>query len=183
MRTCGECRLCCKIFPLPVLDKPGDTWCRFAGSSGCSIHASPVRPAVCGEYACYWLDHEDLPEKLRPDRIGMVVTEAGTITIVEAVLPVLLFNQAYAGACHHPEAQALLDDRVASGAAALVLYGPDMQIVYDRTRYRSITPRDIEVAFRYEQSQDAEELKRLGAVSEDYRAMTQAEAEQSTPPE
>jgi hypothetical protein len=51
-----------------------------------------------------------------------------------------------------------------------------MHIVYDRGRYTSISDAEIEVAFRYELSQDAEELKDLGAVNDDYRPLTWAEA-------
>ena len=70
-----------------------------------------------------------------------------------------------------------MDSMAASGWVLLVVYGPDMHIAYDRSRYASISEAEIEVAFRYERSQDAEELKCLGAVKEDYRPLTWAEAE------
>ena len=176
MKTCGDCRLCCKVFPLPVLDKPGDEWCKFAGPLGCSIHEDG-QPAVCREYACYWLEHEELPDELRPDRVGIVVTERGTIAAGGEQLPVLLFNQDHPRACRRRSARAMIDGFVNRGAVAMLLYGPRMRLVFDRARYRSISPKEIEVALRVEQSQDAEELKRLGAVSEDYRPLTWAEAE------
>ncbi|MGO9112461.1 MAG: hypothetical protein ACLP9L_24790 [Thermoguttaceae bacterium] len=42
---------------------------------------------------------------------------------------------------------------------------------------RAFPPEDIEAALRYELSQDAEELKRLGAVGDDYRPLSRVEAE------
>ena len=29
MKTCGECRMCCKVFPLPILGKAENQWCKF----------------------------------------------------------------------------------------------------------------------------------------------------------
>ena len=73
----------------------------------------------------------------------------------------------------------MLADFLAAGMAALLLHGPDMRIVYDRTRYAAITPDDIEAAFRYELSLDAEELRRLGAVGESFQPLSRAEAAKS----
>jgi uncharacterized protein len=180
MRTCGECRLCCRVFPLPVLDKPADQWCRFVAAAGCLIHDCG-QPPVCREYDCYWLEHEEAPERYRPDRIEIVVTEYGTLTVRDAELPILLLNQSHAAACQSRDGQTLVDELVSGGAAALILCGPHMRIAYDRDRYPAISPRDIEVALRYEQSQDAEQLKQLGAVPDDYRPLSWAEAEALTP--
>ena len=118
-----------------------------------------------------------LPEECRPDRIGIVATECGTVGVAGEVLPVVVLNQSEPGACQAPSAQALMSGMAAGGWVLLVVYGADMHIVYDRSRYASISEAQIEVAFRYERSQDAAELKSLGAVNEDYRPLTRAEAE------
>ena len=177
MRRCGECRLCCNVFPLPALGKPAGRWCHLLGPSGCTVHDNGL-PEVCSQYACYWLEHEDLPEESRPDRLGMVVTESGTVTVGGRVLPILVINLVEPDSDRSPAAQAMMADFLAAGKAALLLHGPDMRIVYDRTRYAAITPDDIEAAFRYELSQDADELRRLGAVGESFRPLTRAEAEE-----
>ena len=184
MRKCGECRLCCKIFPLPILGKAGNQWCRFVSPAGCSIH-DHGQPEVCRQYACFWLDHEEIAEEYRPDRIGVVVTECGSVNVAGEILPVFVLNQSEPEACRAPSVQALMGSMVARGWVLLVVCGPDMHIAYDRSRYASISESQIEVAFRYERSQDAEELKCLGAVDEDYRPLTWAEAEatsQDRPP-
>jgi hypothetical protein len=167
MRTCGRCQLCCKIFPLPVLDKPADVCCKFASAAGCAVYREG-QPEVCRQYACYWLEHEDLPDRLRPDRIGIVVTECGTITIGDDELPVLVLNQSTATAAQSPAAKAFIDGLTGRGMVAMLICGPDLDIVYDRVRYAAISPQDIEAAFRRQRSADAAELKRLGAVSDSW---------------
>jgi hypothetical protein len=168
MRTCGECRLCCNVFPLPVLDKPAGVWCRHLGPAGCAVH-DLGQPEVCSRYACYWLEHEDLPEESRPDRVGMVVTECGAVAVGGREIPVLVINLLEPDSDRVPAARAMIDGFLESGMAALLLHGPDMRIAYDRTRYVAIDPDDIEAAFRRERSRDAEELRRLGAVDETFR--------------
>jgi hypothetical protein len=182
MRVCGACRLCCKVFPVVATEKPGNEWCKFACDSGCAIHEQGI-PDVCREYTCYWLEHDEMPDDLRPDRIGIVVTESGTVTVGEETMTVLLFNQSYQEAHTRRKSQTLIEQVKALGMVVMLLYDEQMQLVYDRTRYASISPRDIEVAYRYEQSQDAEELKRLKAVPDDFRPLTREEAEALTPKE
>ena len=176
MRTCGGCRLCCKVFPLPVLDKPGDEWCKFADAAGCSVH-DDGQPAVCREYACYWLEHEEWPEEYRPDRIDIVVTDRGTLAVGGEAVSVLLFNQDHAQASRRRPARTLIGQMVAQGVAVMLLCGPKLRVAYDRTRYPAISAEDIVVALRVDQSRDAEELKQLGAVADDYRPLTQEEAQ------
>lgn len=155
--------MCCNVFPLPALDKPAGRWCHLLGPGGCTVH-DLGQPEVCKQYACYWLEHESLPEESRPDRLGMVVTESGTVSVGGHELPILVINLVEPDSDRGLAAQAMMKDFLAAGMAALLLHGPDMRIVYDRTRYPTITPEDIEAAFRHERSKDAEELRRLGAV-------------------
>ena len=92
MHVCGECQLCCKLFPVPVLDKPAGAWCRHSCAAGCAIHG-PRQPEVCRQYDCYWRDHDELPDMWRPDQIGVVVTEAGNVTVAVHFLPVVTFQE------------------------------------------------------------------------------------------
>ncbi len=175
-RTCGACRLCCKLFPLPVLEKAAGQWCRFVSRQGCSIH-NGGRPQVCREYACYWLDHVYLPEWYRPDRLAIVVTDWGHVAVGGELLRVLLFHQSHRLASGRAKAQAMLADVIARDMVAMLVCGQEVEIVYDRVRYPSLSAREIEVALRYEQSQGAEELRRRGVVAADFRPLTRAEAE------
>jgi uncharacterized protein len=165
MRSCGDCHLCCYVFPLPVLGKLGDTWCSHVSAAGCAVHGAG-QPEVCRRYACYWLDEEELPDAFRPDRIGVIATEGGTIAPHGVEMPVLLLNEAQPGACRQGNGRVMVEAVTAGGGVALILCGPEMRIEYDHDRYPAITPADIEAAFREERAKDAEELRRLGAVEE-----------------
>ncbi len=172
MRACGDCRLCCKIFPLPVLEKPAGTWCRHVCARGCAIHG-PGKPEVCRQYDCFWREHDALPEAWRPDRIGIVVTESGSVMIGYRLLPVVLLQEdlaanAFSEAGQGGAARDLLDHFVSRGFAVMIIRGLEARIEFDRARWPDISPQDIETALRCELSRDAAELKRLGAVEDDY---------------
>lgn len=175
MRSCGECQLCCKLFPVPVLGKPAGEWCRHSCAGGCAIHGSQ-RPEVCLQYDCYWRDHDEVPDACRPDRIGIVVTEAGNVSVDRRSLPVVTFQEDSAGAAKGPEAARLLARFVRRGFAVLVIHGLEARTEFDRGRYPGVSAEDIEAALLYEFSQDADELRRLGAVDDSYRKMTFDEA-------
>lgn len=72
-RTCGDCQACCHVFPLAEPAKPARTWCKHACSGGCAIYAA--RSGICAEFECFWLQHPEIPERLRPDRLGFVYFE------------------------------------------------------------------------------------------------------------
>ncbi len=118
-----------------------------------------------------------MPEDCRPDRIGIVVTEAGSVTIGHRWLPVVIFQAETAQASRGDAARKLLDHFVSQGFAVMIIHGLEARIEFDRAQYEGITARDIESALRYELSQDAEELQRLGAVGDEYRALSREEAE------
>jgi hypothetical protein len=163
MRPCGECRLCCRLFPVPLLEKPAGAWCRHSCAAGCAIHG-PQQPEICRQYDCYWRDHSELPEACRPDRIGVVVTEAGTAMVGTHFLPVVTFQEDSAGAARGADAAAMLDCFVQQRFAVLVICGPESRMEFDAARYSGVSAEAIEAALHYEFSQDADELRRLGAV-------------------
>jgi hypothetical protein len=71
-RRCGSCTLCCKVLPVPDLDKPAGTRCRHARmAKGCTIYAT--RPLPCRTWSCRWLADPDTAELTRPDRGHYVV--------------------------------------------------------------------------------------------------------------
>ena len=65
---------------------------------------------------------------------------------------------------------------VRRGFAVLVIHGLEARTEFDRARYPGVSAEDIEAALLYEISQDAEELRRLGAVDDSYQKMTWDEA-------
>ncbi len=122
-----------------------------------------------------------MSESWRPDRIGVVVTEAGSVMIGYRHLPVVLFQEdlgreplSDAGGADAGAANAgrdLLDHFVWRGFAVMIIRGLEARIEFDRARWPDISPQDIETALRCELSRDAAELKRLGAVGDDYQPL------------
>lgn len=68
-RKCGSCTLCCKLLPVPELEKPNNVRCVYQCSKGCRIYAR--RPHSCAFWNCRWLAGDDTGQ--RPDRAHYVV--------------------------------------------------------------------------------------------------------------
>jgi hypothetical protein len=76
-RTCGDCSLCCKVMGVEALQKAPGIWCQHARpGKGCVIHGDEAFPPSCGEFACAWLENEDLPLELKPTRVHAFLTGA-----------------------------------------------------------------------------------------------------------
>ena len=74
-KSCGTCTLCCRIMGIPEFAKPPQQWCtRCDIGKGCKIYAD--RPTSCREFECGWLQAKPnaMPDRLRPDRCGVVFT-------------------------------------------------------------------------------------------------------------
>ncbi len=72
-RTCGDCRVCCRLPDIPELNKPVNTWCRHTDlerpGGGCTIYNE--RPRTCKEYECAWLSGLGEAQD-RPDKLGVM---------------------------------------------------------------------------------------------------------------
>lgn len=73
MRDCGDCTLCCKVFDVPVLDKPSGRWCQHCQPGrGCGIHAT--RPQYCRDFFCLWITQGWLGPEWKPSISKIVLT-------------------------------------------------------------------------------------------------------------
>ena len=65
-RSCGDCTLCCKVYPVPAVDnKPANVWCKHCTpGKGCGIWA--VRPQFCKDFHCHWIHEHSLGEEWKP---------------------------------------------------------------------------------------------------------------------
>ena len=70
--TCGKCRACCYVFPLP--GKPQHCWCSHSAANGCGCYES--RPTLCREYKCGYLIDAFCPPSWRPDLCGIVISRS-----------------------------------------------------------------------------------------------------------
>jgi hypothetical protein len=74
MRQCGGCTLCCKLVPVPSIDKGAGVRCRHQRSGkGCAVYARPNMPLDCQLWSCRWLTEDDTADLSRPDRAHYVI--------------------------------------------------------------------------------------------------------------
>ena len=111
-RKCGECRVCCFVFPL--LDKPERCWCRHVTGEGCGCYED--RPAVCRNYRCAYLKEKAFPDSWRPDRSGVIITRRGSFR----GHPVLYLSAVWDGALERAQGERIVS--VLSGTNAIVVY-------------------------------------------------------------
>jgi hypothetical protein len=71
-RHCGGCTLCCKLLPVPAIDKPRGQLCRHCTPGrGCNIYRD--RPGVCRDWNCGWQVWHWLGQEWYPLESGMVI--------------------------------------------------------------------------------------------------------------
>jgi len=58
------------------VEKPSWTWCRHCDveNGGCKIYTDPVRPKICDDFRCLWLDDLEQPDEWRPDKMHLYVS-------------------------------------------------------------------------------------------------------------
>jgi hypothetical protein len=72
-RTCGTCTLCCKLFPVPPLNKLAGQWCpHVVQGRGCGIHET--RPQLCRAFDCQWIENSDLGPEWKPEYCKFVLS-------------------------------------------------------------------------------------------------------------
>lgn len=65
-RSCGSCTMCCKLYPVPVMDKPQNVWCRECKpGKGCGIWET--RPQFCRDFHCHYILDAQVGEDWKPN--------------------------------------------------------------------------------------------------------------------
>jgi hypothetical protein len=73
-RQCGDCQLCCKLLPVPPLQKKAGETCKFQKfHKGCKVYHRPEMPSECAIWNCRWLVNDDTADVPRPDRGHFVI--------------------------------------------------------------------------------------------------------------
>ena len=76
MRDCDGCTLCCVELETHDIPSAIGEACRHCTVAvGCQIHES--RPKECQDYQCMWTQMEQVGEKLRPDKCGIIFDRIG----------------------------------------------------------------------------------------------------------
>jgi hypothetical protein len=75
-RRCGACSLCCKLVPVPPLEKPAGQRCQYQRTKAtgcCTVYGDDTQqPQACRTWSCRWLVDPTFPGQ-RPDRAHYVV--------------------------------------------------------------------------------------------------------------
>jgi hypothetical protein len=122
-RQCGSCQLCCKLMPVPQLNKGANQRCKHQRTGkGCMIYAS--RPWSCRTYACRWLADPKASALPRPDRAHYVIDVEHDKVILEgltiiAVIQVWL-DPAFPNAWDTPELRDYMLMWAERGAATII---------------------------------------------------------------
>jgi hypothetical protein len=66
---CGDCTLCCDLFPVNWLNKPAREKCMHC-DGGCLIH--DAKPEECSAYNCAYAQSKTGDPKYRPDNCHMI---------------------------------------------------------------------------------------------------------------
>jgi hypothetical protein len=129
LRKCGSCTLCCKLVPVPELEKPAGQRCEHQRSTGCRIY--PRRPGSCRFWNCRWLANADAADLSRPDRAHYVIDIMPDYVIArpddggaDTTIPVVQVwvDPAYPDAHRDPALRAFLARRGEEGYAAMIRY-------------------------------------------------------------
>lgn len=71
-RKCGGCQLCCRLLPVPPIDKAANKkCCHQSYARGCKIYGE--HPFACQIFSCQWLTNSETYRLNRPDRSGYVI--------------------------------------------------------------------------------------------------------------
>ena len=84
MAKCGECTLCCFMFPVDWLNKPINTDCIHC-NKGCTIQST--KPSECSDYNCMYAQVEGVSINLRPDKCGVIFDKITTRIIYGVLSP------------------------------------------------------------------------------------------------
>lgn len=85
---CGSCTACCRVFAIPLLNKPAGEWCTHCAiGKGCKIYEA--RPKTCVEFRCVWLQSQkepghEMPLGLRPDKCKVTFSATTNPRIISA---------------------------------------------------------------------------------------------------
>ena len=73
-RECGDCQLCCRLLPVPPLNKGAGQRCKHQKfHKGCAVYHTDRMPMECGLWNCRWLVNDDADDLPRPDRAHYVI--------------------------------------------------------------------------------------------------------------
>ncbi len=144
-RSCGSCSLCCKVLPVPELDKPAGHWCTHAKrGSGCTVHAE--RPQTCRRFFCSWMLDPALGPEWKPETARFVLAadqaHQALIVMVDPGMPLAWKRAPYHAGLRQLSARLFAEDR----RLLVNVRGHITVVLPDRDVSLGIPPRAAEIA-------------------------------------
>ena len=104
MKPCGTCGKCCQLLGVPNVTEAGQRCKHWCQGKGCAIYKA--RPIPCRNFECTWVAKPDMPESMRPDRLGIVFWYTSNLPhrLVAHIDPKSMDSW------DKPEVQAIIDD-------------------------------------------------------------------------
>ena len=139
MRQCGDCSLCCRLLPVPPLQKKAGESCRFQKfHKGCTVYQTRAMPPECSLWSCRWLVNDDTADLSRPDRSHYVIDimpdyitinqdETGLKQNIQVVQ--IWIDPKYPDAHRDPALRRFMFRRAQDGIAAIIRYNAKDAIV------------------------------------------------------
>lgn len=96
---CGECTECCELLyidsrkplkenevELITIESPAGELCKHCNKNvGCTVHED--RPLICRTFECAYVQHENAPIELRPDKCGIIFEKLDDELILGTIKP------------------------------------------------------------------------------------------------
>jgi len=147
-RQCSDCQLCCRLLPVPPLNKKAGERCQHQKfGKGCAVYDKPgiildgertrmadpkmEMPMACRLWNCRWLVNDDTADLSRPDRSHYVIDVVPDfITLqdnvtgkrIDVQVVQIWIDPAHPDAHRDPKLRAYLLRRSEEGIAAIVRY-------------------------------------------------------------
>ncbi len=155
-RVCGQCQACCRLVPVPEIDKPANHRCRHQSyAKGCTIYAR--RPVSCRAFGCRWLIDDTTAHLPRPDRAHYVIDPNPDYVTANDVehgvqqIPVIQIwcDPAHPHAHRAPALRAWLEDQAARFNCAAI-------VRYDNIRAVTLIPPQFMVDHQWHEVDDTQ---------------------------
>lgn len=159
-RECGQCKLCCKVLPVPEIDKLSNVWCQHAKGAGCAIYST--RPRGCRTWSCFWLTDatEKFPDLRRPDKAHYVIDEGADIVKVDGKqigVAQIWADPGYPAAWRSDEAlQRFIRILAQNGSGTLIRRGADLAVLILNP---PLAPECVEITTGYTRGPTSDEDK------------------------
>ena len=123
-------------------------WCTHCKiGKGCQVYAD--RPVSCVEFECVWLQRNDMPDELRPDKSRVVL-----MATLNGDAIVAMVDPTYPGAADKGMMEALLKGMGKCGVPVIISEGERRRLLYSSSKTE---PRLLAEIRKFQMMQESDE--------------------------